>query len=148
MPVRNSPPSHPTSRPTVGPRAPCQSQLARPTHEVPRCAPRQTSDHEVNWAQSEHARLPTADHDGAAPFLRGDIGDGLRKRPGVTAEVLGRVLPFTVRIVGGSLQDFRAALLGTLVVAVHANQTVHDRGALRHFAEKAGAASLLSARAG
>src|SRR5438128_11000546 len=64
--------------------------------------------------------------DSSAPFLWSDIGDGLRKRPHVTPEVLGCVLPFTEHVVGGRLQDLRAALLGVVEVAIDIRPAHHD----------------------
>src|SRR5439155_6445959 len=66
-------------------------QLAGPTREVPRRAPRQATDREVNGARSP-ARTPT---DGRSrryrPIPPGRDWRRTGRRPDVTAEALGRV---------------------------------------------------------
>lgn len=47
-----------------------------------------------------------------------DIGNRLRERPAMAPEILGRVLPFPVRVVGGCVHDSRAVRGRVLVMCV------------------------------
>lgn len=43
----------------------------------------------------------------------------------MTSEIFGRVLPFTIGVVGWRVDDPRAALPGALVVMIHIRHTDH-----------------------
>src|SRR6266540_3107974 len=61
--------------------------------------------------------LPDVDR-GPSPGRRIDVGDRLRERPAVAAEVLGVVLPLAVRVVGRCIEDLGAGPGCPVVVTV------------------------------
>ena len=61
----------------------------------------------------------------AAPLLGCDVRDRLGERPPVPGQILGRVLPLPVGVIGRGVQDPRAALAGMLVVSVRVLDAHH-----------------------
>lgn len=67
----------------------------------------------------------------ATPTRRVDVGDGLRESPAVASEILRRVLPLAVHMVGGRRDDLGSCLLGAAVVRVHVGDPHEDRAPRR-----------------
>src|ERR1043165_7914275 len=61
-----------------------------------------------------------------APLHRRDVRDRLREDPLPSGEVLGGVLPLAEGVVGGPVDDARAAALGALAVRVDVGDADHD----------------------
>jgi hypothetical protein len=68
----------------------------------------------------------------AAPFLRRDVRNGLRKDPMTSCKILGLVLSFAVRKTGRPLQNSRTAAFRVFAMTVDVLNADHDTVAIAH----------------
>lgn len=61
-----------------------------------------------------------------APARGVDVGDGLREGPAVAGEILRRVLPLAVHVVGRRRDDRRPRLLGAAAMRIHVGDSHED----------------------